>query len=50
MDMAKDRDIFSIYNMKAVAKKMIPPGCAYNDSEDSDEQQSSNNIEKSFQF
>ena len=36
-EISKDRDTFFFFNMRAVAKKMIPPGCAYNDSEDSDE-------------
>ena len=34
MEMAKNRVTFFIYNMKAVAKKRIPPVRAYNDSED----------------
>ena len=34
--MVNDRETFSIYNMKAVAQKMTPPGFAHNDSEDED--------------
>ena len=35
-EMVKDRETFSIYNMKAVAQKMTPPGFAHYDSEDED--------------